>query len=77
MTSKGKPQVKRSAAAQKPVSTGGKAASARLEAENLALKKQLAAAEVRIALLERQRDEALNRIEWVIDSINSLGASVR
>jgi hypothetical protein len=48
------------------------AALARLEAEKAALAVRLAAAEDRIAALERQRDEALNRIEWVIDSLHTM-----
>lgn len=48
------------------------ASVARLEVENSLLMTKLAAAEQKIALLERQRDEALNRIEWVIDSLNTI-----
>ena len=77
MTEKEKPRSKRESAARKVVPAGGKSSLARLEADNAALRKQLAAAEARIAVLERQRDEALNRIAWVIDSINSLAESVR
>ena len=44
----------------------------RLEAENAQLAKSLKDAEARIAELERQRDSALDRIEWVIDSLHSL-----
>ena len=64
-------------AAQKPVAAMTKAQVGRLQAENARLTEQIAAAEARIALLERQRDEALNRIEWVIDSIYSLAENVR
>ncbi|MEQ1616307.1 MAG: hypothetical protein ABL904_26440 [Hyphomicrobiaceae bacterium] len=80
MTQKTKPTAKRGAIAQKPAklkAAGGKATLARLEADNSALAGRLAVAEQQIALLERQRDEALNRIAWVIDSINSLAESVR
>jgi hypothetical protein len=78
MTQKDKSRAKRSAAARKPTSAAAaRDRQARLEAENSALKKQLAAAELKIAMLERQRDAALNRIEWVIDSINSLAESVK
>jgi hypothetical protein len=63
--------------AQKPVTATAKAHAARLEAENVRLVQHLAAAEQRIAMLERQRDEALNRIEWVIDSINNLTENAR
>jgi predicted nucleic acid-binding Zn-ribbon protein len=45
---------------------------AQLERERDALKSELAAAEARIAALERQRTELLNRIDWAIDSLHSL-----
>lgn len=77
MKAKEKSRGPRGAAAQKPTAAGAKSSATHLAAENAALKKQLAAAEAKIALLERQRDEALNRIAWVIDSINSLAESVR
>ena len=44
----------------------------RLEADNVRLAKALKDADARIADLERQRDNALDRIEWVIDSLHSL-----
>jgi hypothetical protein len=44
----------------------------RLATQNTQLAKSLADAEARIAELERQRDSALDRIEWVIDSLHSL-----
>jgi upstream activation factor subunit UAF30 len=44
----------------------------RLEAQNAQLAKALKDAESRITELERQRDSALDRIEWVIDSLHSL-----
>jgi hypothetical protein len=44
----------------------------RLAAQNTQLAKALADAEARIAELERQRDSALDRIEWVIDSLHTL-----
>ncbi len=55
-------------------SVGETAASTvkRLEAQNAQLAKALKDAEARIAELERQRDSALDRIEWVIDSLHSL-----
>ena len=77
MTQKTKPAAKRGAAAQKPTSAGSKSVLARLESENAVLKERLAAADLRVAMLERQRDEALNRIAWVIDSIKTLADSVR
>jgi chromosome segregation ATPase len=76
MAQKDKLRPKRPAA-QKPVAAMTKAHAARLQAENARLAEQIATAEARIAMLERQRDEALNRIEWVIDSIHSLAESVR
>jgi hypothetical protein len=48
------------------------AAIKRLEAEITALILALAEAQARITELERQRDSALDRIEWVIDSLHSL-----
>jgi hypothetical protein len=58
-----------------PSSASGGAASeviAQLERERDALKTELAAAQARIAALERQRTELLNRIDWAIDSLHSL-----
>jgi hypothetical protein len=43
-----------------------------LETERDALQAELAAARARIAELERTREQALNRIDWVIDSLHSL-----
>ncbi len=43
-----------------------------LERERLELRAKLAAAEARIAALETQRLEVLNRIDWVIDSIHNV-----
>jgi uncharacterized coiled-coil DUF342 family protein len=43
-----------------------------LREERDALRQQLDMATARIAALEAQRDNALNRIDWVIDSLNSL-----
>jgi predicted nucleic acid-binding Zn-ribbon protein len=45
---------------------------AQLERERDALRSELAAAEARIAALEQQRTELLNRIDWAIDSLHSL-----
>jgi hypothetical protein len=59
--------VKRGAAPELPA-----AAIKRLEAENARLVKDLQTAEARVAELERQRDSALDRIEWVIDSLHTL-----
>jgi hypothetical protein len=73
---KGKAKARRPAVTK---AVAGVAASdpGRPAKDNALLREQLAAAELRIAVLERQRDEALNRIEWVIDSINSLTESMR
>ncbi|MCL4767892.1 MAG: hypothetical protein KJZ80_16835 [Hyphomicrobiaceae bacterium] len=43
-----------------------------LERERNELRTRLAAAEARIELLESQRVEVLNRIDWVIDSIHNV-----
>ena len=58
------------AAPEKPA-VGAKAALDRLQEENASLLARLVAAEHEIARLRSQRDEALNRIEWVIDSIKT------
>lgn len=76
MKPKDKARASRSAA-QKPSTAGAKAKVARLEDERRGLQERLTAAEQKIAILERQRDEALNRIEWVIDSIRTLTDEVR
>ena len=56
-------------------SSATKTALAELQNENAALIARLAAAEDEIKELKIQRDEALNRIDWVIDSIKSLTES--
>ena len=43
-----------------------------LERERDQLRVQLAAAEARIKLLENERLDVLNRIDWVIDSIHNV-----
>ena len=43
-----------------------------LEAERDRLAAELAAAKAHIATLEAARDQVLNRIDWVIDSLHSL-----
>jgi hypothetical protein len=55
-----------------PVAETAAAAVKRLETQNAQLAQALKDAESRIAELERQRDSALDRIEWVIDSLHSL-----
>jgi predicted nucleic acid-binding Zn-ribbon protein len=56
-----------------PASGGTSAETiAQLERERDALKVELAAAEARIAALQQQRTELLNRIDWAIDSLENL-----
>ena len=43
-----------------------------LEAERDRLMAELKAAQTRIADLERTREQVVNRIDWVIDSLHSL-----
>ncbi len=43
-----------------------------IEAERDRLKAELAAAKAQIATLETARDQVLNRIDWVIDSLHTL-----
>jgi hypothetical protein len=66
---------------QKPGRTGGRqgeqqreiaGASAQEARDREALSAALAAAEARIAVLERERVDILNRIDWVIDSLHNV-----
>jgi hypothetical protein len=43
-----------------------------LGAENMRLRAELATAQQRIAELEQRTADALNRIDWVLDSLHSL-----
>jgi phage shock protein A len=43
-----------------------------LERENTRLQQQLEEANERIARLEESRSEAVNRIDWVIDSLHNI-----
>jgi hypothetical protein len=43
-----------------------------LRSENVRLKAELATAQQRIAELEQRTTDALNRIDWVVDSLHSL-----
>ena len=47
-------------------------ASEALERERDQLKAKLVAAEAAIAKLQQARDEAVNRIDWAIDSLHNL-----
>ena len=76
MTTKAKVQAKRPAA-KKASTAPGKGVTKRLETENQELQARLKDAEQKVALLQRQRDDALNRLEWVIDSIRTLSEEVR
>jgi hypothetical protein len=75
MPRRSQPRARRSPApAGEPSSAGGGIAEviAQLEQERDALKVELKAVEARIAALEQQRTELLNRIDWAIDSLHNL-----
>lgn len=76
VTQKGKRPVVPPRQAGRPASAEGKrgtkGAVEALERERDELKAQLAVAQASIAKLERARDEALNRIDWTIDSLHNL-----
>lgn len=56
-----------------PFETAVSAAALRaVEAERDALRAELEVARARIAELERAREQVLNRIDWVIDSLHNL-----
>lgn len=75
-----KQQRTRSAAAVAPERATRRPAAERRTADTLEtlkserdeLKRQLEAAHQRIAALEKQKEDAVNRIDWVIDSLNTL-----
>lgn len=48
---------------------------AELEAERNRLSEELDAAKAKIRVLEQARDQAVNHIDWVIDSLHSLRRS--
>ncbi len=67
--------TQRSAKARTPAKTAAQRSAARvksLEQECDRLKAQLALAKERIADLEESRVKAVNRIDWVIDSLQSV-----
>lgn len=70
----GKPQTKSSAKARSPSPADFAEAGevARLRAENAALSAELDSARRRIAELETLREQSINRIDWVIDSLQTL-----
>ncbi len=76
MTPKDKARAKRPAAKKAPVKNA-KSEDKHLGSDKRLLQQRLAEAEQKIVLLERQREEALNRLEWVIDSIRTLAEDVR
>jgi len=62
--------------AAKPVAANpGKVSLASVIAERDRLKIELAAAQARILELEKARQDAINRIDWVIDSLQGLKKS--
>ena len=82
MAERAAPRVKRTAASRRAdVANAAPAPAApdryaqrvkALERERDRLKTQLAEAETRIARLEESRAEAVNRIDWVIDSLHNV-----
>jgi hypothetical protein len=76
MTPKEKARAKRPPARKAPAKTA-KSDDKQLGSDRRLLQQRLAEAERRIEMLERQREEALNRLDWVIDSIRTLVEDVR
>jgi hypothetical protein len=69
MTERNTAKIKRSEdikPARKPVSDSD------LRAENARLRSELATAQQRIAELQQRASDALNRIDWVLDSLHNL-----
>lgn len=63
-------------ASRRSTSAAKKPGAAELRRERDLLAKKLKAAETRIAELEKLQEEAVNRIDWVIDSLqNALSES--
>jgi len=65
-------RAKRTGSSRSKAKNGKATSLEELERERLELRAKLAAAEARIAALESQRVDALNRIDWVIDSIQNV-----
>ena len=64
-------RTQRTASATAKTVTAKKPTVAQLTRERYALVKQLVKAEERIAELESAHNQAINRIDWVIDSIQT------
>ena len=64
-----KPKARGPEAAEKSARGVGTSRLAALERERDALRAELEAARQRIAALEAQRNQAVDRIDWVIDSL--------
>jgi hypothetical protein len=60
------------AASTKAAQAGGRGAREATPTDRDQLVTELKVAKARIAELEQQREDLLNRIDWVIDSLNSL-----
>ena len=69
---RGGARAKRTGTSRSKTSNGKASSLEDLERERLELRAKLAAADARIAALESQRVDALNRIDWVIDSIQNV-----
>lgn len=67
-------RARRTAVAQDQRTSAGADAArlAQIERERDELKTRLAAAEARIAELEHQRVDVVNRIDWIIDSLQNV-----
>jgi hypothetical protein len=76
MADKDTGKAKRAAKPEGRTLAGGSPA-ADAEVERDALKAELAAAKVRIEALETANAEAVNRINWIIDSLQSLKDDVK
>ena len=55
-----------------PKAKAAASATVDLEAECMRLREELATAQARIAELEHNRDQVLDRIAWIVDSLHNL-----